>query len=78
MEARLRILEIEGVDGAFFEAFDGANRYGPLFDETGLVFFDAQRRGPSVDLSSLDLSVFHTFRVESAGSTSAFTFLVDG
>ena len=78
MEARLRILEIEGEDGVFFEAFDGAFRYGPLFEESGLVYFDARRGGPSVDLSGMDLSVFHTYRVESAGSTSAFTFSVDG
>jgi hypothetical protein len=78
MEARLRILDIQGTDGVFFEAFDGLNRYGPLFEETGLVFFDAGNRGPSVDLTDLDLSAFHTYRVESPGGSSSFTFSVDG
>ncbi len=78
MEARLRILDIQGSDGVFFEAFDGANRYGPLFEETGLVFFDAGNRGPSIDLSDLDLNIFHTYRVESPGNSTSFTFSEDG
>lgn len=53
MEARLKILGIEGMDGAYFEAFDGLNRYGPLFDEGGKIFFDAAGAGPFITFADI-------------------------
>lgn len=76
MEARLKVLAIEGTDGAFFEVFDGANGYGPLFMATGEARFFVASGVETVVLP--DITQFHIYRVESEANSAAFNFYVDG
>ena len=73
MEARVRILQIEGSTGAFFQVLDGTSRYRFAFTETGVELLS----NGGFHQIDLDTSVFHTYRLDSGGGTSAFDFYVD-
>jgi len=73
IEWRLRILGIEGRNGAFFDAHDGLNRYSAFFLDTGQV-----RLSDSTLVPISNISQFHTYRIESLGNSSTYRFLVDG
>lgn len=77
IEARLRIVAIQGSSdfqpSAFFQAFDGANRYSVFFDEDGLILLTAG----SPTILSLDVFAFHTYRLEASGIAAGFTLFVD-
>ena len=70
------MLAITGTDGAFFNAIDGSNRYGPLFMGTGEVRFLVATGVETVAVP--DISQFHIYRVETEGNSAAFNFYVDG
>ena len=74
MEARLRINQIEGLAGAFFQALDGTHRYSVFFSP-GAV--ELETLGPGRHVISLDISEFHTYRIQSDCGTNAFDFYID-
>lgn len=78
VEARLRVIQLEtalpeNAGGVFFQAIDGANRYSLLFDATGVQVLTSL----GFDSFSLDTSVFHTYRLESPGSSNMVRLFVD-
>lgn len=74
MEARLKIIRINGEGGAFFQAFNGAYVYNAFFVSSGVNVLS------SVGFTTIqvDTSQFHTYRIESSGNNNAFKFLIDG
>ncbi|ODS31785.1 MAG: PEP-CTERM motif protein [Candidatus Scalindua rubra] len=73
MEARLQVLQIEGSAGAFFQAFDGNNRYSAFFQSTGV---DLPTTTGSVTIP-VNVLQFHTYRLESPGNSNALNFFID-
>jgi hypothetical protein len=77
MEARLRILQIEGSTGAYYQAFAGSHRYRFAFTETGIQLL-TNNPGLFYDIA-FDTSEFHTYRLDSDGAGSGgFDFFIDG
>lgn len=74
IEARLRILGIGGLGGAFFQLFDGANRFSVFFDAGEVNVLGTT----GWNAISLDISEFHTYRLESLGNSAAYDFYIDG
>ena len=74
LEARLSISQIEGNAGAFFQAFDGANRYSVFFEPGGANILTSSGQ---VLVAIADLSAFHTYRLVSPGSSDEIRFFVD-
>ena len=74
IEARLRVLGIDGQGGAFFQLFDGANRFSVLFDAGEVNVLGTT----GWNAIALDISEFHTYRLESLGNSAAYDFYIDG
>lgn len=74
IEARLRILDIDGLGGAFFQALDGAHRYSVFFGPGAVQVLGAT----GFDAFAIDLTEFHTYRLETGANTNAFDFYIDG
>jgi hypothetical protein len=74
LEARLRVLDIDGLGGAFFQAFDGAHRYSVFFGPGAVQVLGAT----GFDAFAIDLTEFHTYRLETGANTNAFDFYIDG
>lgn len=74
IEARLRVLGIGGLGGAFFQLFDGANRFSVFFDAGEVNVLGTT----GWNAISLDISEFHTYRLESLGNSAAYDFYIDG
>jgi hypothetical protein len=74
IEARLRVACFEGNQlGAFFQAFDGAYRYLLNFVPGGVKVPGS----PDLEVA-LDVSQFHTYRLESPGGSSDVMLFIDG
>jgi len=73
IEARLRILDINGTGGSYFQAFDGVNRYSAMFSQTGLSLITTSGN----QLFAVDVFNFHTYRLESAGNSDILSLFVD-
>ena len=74
LEARLKVLAIQGSGGAYFQAGDGTNRYSALFTPVGVEVLT-----PTGNVSvPVDVSQFHTYRIESPPNSDAVTLFVDG
>ena len=76
MEARLRILQIEGSTGAYYQAFAGSYRYRFAFTETGIQLL-TDNPGLFYDIA-FDTSEFHTYRLDTTGTGGGFDFYIDG
>ena len=74
LEARVQILGIDGLGGAFFQSLDGVHRYSVFFSTAGVEVLGTS----GFDVFAVDTSVFHTYRIESQGGTNAFDFYIDG
>ena len=74
IEVRLRVGQINGLGGAFFQAFDGTHRYSVFFSPGAVQALDASS---GFEAFAIDLSQFHTYRLESQGGTNAFDFYID-
>ncbi|MEK9645134.1 MAG: hypothetical protein VW547_06270 [Alphaproteobacteria bacterium] len=74
LEARLRVLDIDGLGGAFFQAFDGAHRYSAFFGPGAVQVLGAT----GFDAFATDLTEFHTYRLETGVNTNAFDLYIDG
>ena len=73
MEARVQIQTIDGLGGAFFQALDGAHRYSVFYAPNAVNVLSTS----GFQTFSIDLSEFHTYRIQSEGGTNAFEFYVD-
>lgn len=74
IEARLRVVDIVGLAGAYFQAFDGGNRYSAFFEPTGLSILT-----PTGNQSfSINVFDFHTYRLVSPANSDALNLFVDG
>lgn len=73
MEARLRILSINGVGGAFFQAFDGVHRFSVFFEPNGVQIPNFN----SFSFVPVDVSQFHTYMLETPGSSNIAHFYID-
>jgi hypothetical protein len=74
MEARLKVIDIEGTGGAYFQAFDGTNRYQVAFLPGAVSLYNG-----SVWVSySLDITDFHTYRMVTPGNSNTMNLFVDG
>lgn len=65
---------INGRGGAFFRLFDQANRYTVMFGDS---FVGLLGSSGFIDIS-LDVSQFHTNRMESQANTGAYDIYIDG
>jgi len=74
MEANLKISNIMGTGGAYFQAFDGTNRYQLAFDSLGVNLYGTQ----GYVHTSVDVSQFHTYRFESAANSNSYSLYIDG
>ena len=74
MEARLSISQLAGSAGVFFQAFDGVYRYSVFFESGGLRVLTSSG---NTFVSVADLSAFHTYRIQSQGSSNALELFVD-
>ena len=74
LEARLRINAINGVGGAFSQAFDGSNRYTVNFEVGTVRIFHGASQFQEI---ALDIDQFHTYRIDSGGGSGDFDFYID-
>src|SRR5256885_10217751 len=77
LEARISVHEVSGSvgnAGVFFQAFDGLHRYSVFFASDGIYI-------PTLtgfDHLAVDISGFHTYRLESTGASGQARFYYDG
>jgi len=71
-EFRLRILQIEGTGGVFFEMYDG-EYYGLQFRNNGVQVTDSQQSFIGVDVFQ-----FHTYRIVAPFDSDQFDVYIDG
>ncbi|MFC1597493.1 PEP-CTERM sorting domain-containing protein [Planctomycetota bacterium] len=74
MEAKLRVIDIEGTAGAYFQAFDGANRYQVAFLPGAVSLYT----GSGYVSYDLDITQPHTYRMVTPGNSSTMNLSVDG
>lgn len=74
VEARLAVSAIEGRGGVYFEAFDGVNRHTTVFEPTGLSLHSTG----GLDFVAIDVSQFHTYRMETPGGSNDLRLFIDG
>lgn len=74
MEARVNILSIDGLGGAFFQMLDGVHRYSVFFSDNAVNVLS----NSGFQSFAMDQSQFHTYRIQSEGATNEFYFYVDG
>jgi hypothetical protein len=86
IEARLKIVAIEGFQSPFLSVFDGINDYTISFsnqlntfnDGSGeLEIFFEPEQDPAERLTVFDTDNFHTYRLESPGNSGSFSFFID-
>ena len=75
MEARLRVLRIEGIGGAHFQAFNDSHQYAAFFTAAGIQI---RTNGSGFALISVSVTNYHTYRLEAPGNTELFRLFVDG
>ncbi len=75
MEARLRVLRIEGIGGAFFQAFNDVHQYAAFFTASGVQI---RTNGGGFAFIPIDLTNLHTYRLEGLGNSDVMRLLVDG
>ncbi len=73
MEARLQVTAINGSAGAYFQAFDGTSRYQVSF-QTGSV---SLLSSSGLVSHSLDITQFHTYRMETPGNSDIMNLFVN-
>ena len=74
IEARLKVLTIQGGAGVFFQAYDGVHRYSAFFTSSGFNLATAGG-GVAIPVNVFD---FHTYRLESPANSSQVSAYVDG
>ncbi len=74
IEARLKIVDIVGLAGAYFQAFDGGNRYSAFFEPSGLALSTSTGN----QSFSMDVFDFHTYRLVSPANSDVLNLFVDG
>lgn len=74
LESRIRISQINGTAGAYFQAFDGAYQFSVHFSNGGVVLATAAGDVPI----SVDVSTFHTYRLESSANSRSLNLFIDG
>jgi len=76
-ETRLKVLRIEGVQGAYFGADDGSHRYGMSFENTPTHTGVNLWTSTNTVQISVDVSEFHTYLMRSSGNSNEFDFYID-
>lgn len=74
LEARLRALRVEGVYGAYCDAFDGVYRYSFSIAAGGVHILTSS--GHHL-IPFTDITNFHVYRLTSPGDSSAIRFFID-
>ncbi len=74
IEARLKVVDIDGLGGAYFQAFDGGNRYSAFFEPSGIALSTSTGN----QSFSMDVFDFHTYRLVSSANSDALNLFVDG
>jgi hypothetical protein len=76
MEVRLRIQQVRGEAGAFFQLFDGARRCFVFFRAPDRV--EVSTTSGEILAATLDLTQFHTYSLETVPFTDRIDLRIDG
>ena len=75
LEARLRVLQIKGATGAYFQVFNGLHRYLASFSAGQVRLFNSANTHVSFPI--VDLSAFHRYRLKPPENTNTMRLYVD-
>lgn len=78
VEARLKVLNVAGVLGAYFDIDDGIYSYMVSFSPGGVYVGSDGIGGDSTKFIPLDTTEFHTYRLESPPNSGVLYFFYDG